>query len=464
MNTKLPPGTKRFPLLQQIHWIADPLDYMHTYVREYGDIFTSYILGANTPWIFASHPQGIQKILTDDAFEAPGSVNKLLTPLTGENSIFMLEGNRHKRERKLLMPSFHGERMRDYGQLITEITQKVMSQIPSKKTFIVRDIMQEISLDIIVRVVFGISELERYYQLKRLLSGMLEVFKSPLSSSFLFFPILQQDFGAWSPWGYFLKQRQQIDELLYAEIRERREKPDESRTDMLNLMMAARDEEGNAMTDQEIRDELLTLLLAGHETTATAMSWALYWIHRQPEVYEKLMQELTSLPADADGMDIFRLPYLTAVCQETLRIYPVAMLTFSRMNKESVDLMGYQLPPETLVVGCIYLTHRREDLYPQADKFKPERFLERKFSPYEFLPFGGGARLCLGMALAQYEMKLVLAQILLNYELKLAEKYPVKGSRRGLTLAPKGGIKMELLNQRSQPQKSIELGRTVWSI
>ncbi|MFM6191766.1 cytochrome P450, partial [Planktothrix sp.] len=313
MNTQIPPATKGLALLQQIHWIADPLHYMNTRFREYGDIFSSYILGVEKPWIFVSHPQGIQKILTDDAFEAPGSVNKLLTPLTGENSIFMLEGNRHKRERKLLMPSFHGERMRDYGQLITEITQKVMSQIPSRKTFIVRDIMQEISLDVIIRVVFGVYEPERYHQLKRLLSGMVEVFKSPLSSSFLFFPILQQDFGAWSPWGYFLKQRQQIDELLYAEIRERREKPDESRTDMLNLMIAARDEEGNAMTDQEIRDELLTLLLAGHETTATAMSWALYWIHRQPEVYEKLMQELTSLPADADGMDIFRLPYLTAV-------------------------------------------------------------------------------------------------------------------------------------------------------
>lgn len=461
MNTILPPGTKGFPLLKQIHWIADPLHYMDTYVQEYGDIFSNYILGSEKPWIFVSHPQGIQKILTDDAFEAPGSANKIFTPLTGENSIFMLEGNRHKRERKLLMPSFHGERMREYGQLITEITQKVMSQIPRHQTFIVRDIMQEISLDIIIRVVFGISEPERYYQLKRLLSGMAEIGKSPLTSSFLFFKILQQDLGSWSPWGTFLKQRQQIDQLLYQEIQERRENPDESRTDILHLMMAARDEEGNGMTDQELRDELLALLLAGHETTATAMSWALYWIHRQPEVYEKLMQELTNLPADADAMDIFHLPYLTAVCQETLRIYPVAMLTFPRMNKESVDLMGYQLPPESMVVGCIYLTHRREDLYPQADQFKPERFLERKFSPYEFLPFGGGARLCLGMALAQYEMKLVLAKILLNCELKLTEKYPVKGRRRGLTLAPKGGIKMTLLNQHSQLQKSAELSRTV---
>jgi len=461
MNTQLPPGSQRPALLEKGYWIAAPLDYMDIHARKYGDIFSNYIVGAEKPWIFVSHPQAIQKILTDDIFEAPGSVNKILAPLTGENAMFMLEGDRHKRERKLLMPSFHGERMRNYGELITDITQKFMSKLSEGKPFIAREIMQEISLDVILKVVFGVYKEERYSQLKRLLSGMLEVFKSPLTSSFLFFPILQQDLGPWSPWGYFLKQRQQIDELLFAEIRECRENLDESRQDILSLMIAARDEEGNPMTDQELRDELLTLLFAGHETTATAMSWALYWIHSQPEVYEKLIQELKSLPQNAEGMDIFRLPYLTAVCQETLRIYPVAMLTFARTNKQSVDLMGYQLPPKTLVVGCIYLTHRREELYPQADQFKPERFLERKFSPYEFLPFGGGSRLCIGMALAQYEMKLVLATILSNYELNLLEKQPVKAVRRGVTLAPKGGIKMQLLKKLPQPQKSIELVRNV---
>jgi cytochrome P450 len=461
MNTQLPPASPRPDFLEKVSWIADPLNYMDTHAQKYGDIFSNYILGKNTPWVFVSHPQAIQKILTNDVFEAPGYINTILAPLTGDNSLFMLEGDRHKRERKLLMPSFHGERMRDYGELITDITKKIINELPLKQTFIARETLQEISLDVILKVVFGVDAGERYSQLKWLLSEMLEVFKSPLSSSFLFFPILQQDLGPWSPWGYFLKQRQQVDELLYAEIRERRENLDESRQDMLSLMIAARDEEGNPMTDTELRDELLTLLFAGHETTATAMSWALYWIHSQPEVHKKLIQELKSLPKNAEGMDIFRLPYLTAVCQETLRIYPVAMLTFTRTNKESVDLMGHQLPPKTPVVGCIYLTHRREDLYPQADQFKPERFLERKFSPYEFLPFGGGSRLCIGMALAQYEMKLVLATILLNYELNLLEKQPVKAVRRGVTLAPKGGIKMQLLKKLAQPQKPIELVRTI---
>ncbi|HBW56384.1 MAG TPA: cytochrome P450 [Oscillatoriales bacterium UBA8482] len=457
MNTQLPPASPRPAFQEKVYWIADPLNYMDTHAQEYGDIFTNYILGAKTPWVFVSHPQAIQQILTDDVFEAPGSFNKILEPLTGDNSILMLDGDRHKRERKLLMPSFHGERMREYGELITDITQKVMGKLSEKQDFIAREIMQEISLDVILKVVFGVYTGERYSQLKRLLAAMLDIGKSPLTSSFLFFPILQQNLGSWSPWGYFLKQRQQIDDLLYMEIRERRENPDKSRQDMLSLMIAARDEAGNPMTDQELRDELLTLLFAGHETTATAMSWALYWIYRQPEVHKKLIQELKSLPANAESMDIFRLPYLTAVCQETLRIYPVGMLTFARSNKESVDLMGYQLPPKTPVVGCIYLTHRREDLYPQAEQFKPERFLERKFSPYEFLPFGGGSRLCIGMALAQYEMKLVLATILLNYQLNLLEKQSVKAVRRGVTLAPKGGIKMQLLKQLSQPQKPVEL-------
>lgn len=450
MNTQLPPASPRPDFLEKVYWIADPLDYMDTHTQKYGDIFTNYILGKKTPWVFVSHPQAIQKVLTDDVFEAPGYFNKILEPLTGDQSILMLDGDRHKRERKLMMPSFHGERMRDYGELIIEITHKIIGQLSEKQAFIARELMQEISLDVILRVVFGVNEGERYNRLKKLLAAMLDIGRSPLTSSFLFFPILQQDLGPWSPWGHFLKQRQEIDELLYTEIGERRQNLDKSRQDMLHLMMAARDEEGNPMSDRELRDELLTLLFAGHETTATAMSWALYWIHRQPEVYEKLIQELKSLPRGASGLDIFRLPYLTAVCQETLRIYPVAMLTFARENQESVDLMGYQLPPKTPVVGCIYLTHRREELYPQADQFKPERFLERKFSPYEFLPFGGGSRLCIGMALAQYEMKLVLATILRSYELNLLEKQPVKAIRRGVTLAPQGGIKMELLTQCPQ--------------
>lgn len=270
--------------------------------------------------------------------------------------------------------------------------------------------------------------------------------------------MLQLDLGAWSPWGNFVRQRQQIDELLYAEIRERREQPDPDRTDILSLLLLARDEEGKLMTDQELRDELMSLMFAGSETTATAMSWTLYWVHRLPEVREKLLKELETLGDSPDPMTIFRLPYLTAVCNETLRIHPVAMLTFPRVVEEPVELLGQQLEPGTALVGCIYLTHQREDLYPEPKQFNPERFLERQFSPYEFMPFGGGARRCVGEALAQFEMKLVLATILSRYQLALAEQKPVRPQRRGVTLGPAGGVKMVITGERvpqGQPTEAL---------
>jgi unspecific monooxygenase len=211
--------------------------------------------------------------------------------------------------------------------------------------------------------------------------------------------------------------------------------------------MVAEDELGQPMTDQELRDELVTLMFAGHETTATAMAWALYWMHYQPDVREKVVYELES--ADSlDPISLLKLPYLAAVCNETLRIHPVAMLTFPRVVQKPTKLMGYALEPGMAVVGCIYLTHQREDLYSEPHRFKPERFLERQYSPYEFLPFGGGVRRCIGEALAQLEMKLVLSTILTKYELAIADTKPEYPRRRGVTLAPANGVKMKLIGTR----------------
>ena len=276
---------------------------------------------------------------------------------------------------------------------------------------------------------------------------------SPVRSSLLFFDWMQQDWGSWSPWGRMKQRQRKIDALIYAEIEERRLQPDANRTDILSLMMAARDENGQPMTNEELRDELMTLLFAGHETTATALAWAFYWIHSLPSVRQKLLQELDSLGENPDPMEIFRLPYLSAVCQETLRIYPVAMLTFAREVLTPVELMGHQLEPGTVVFASIYLTHRREDLYPEPLQFKPERFLERQFSPYEYLPFGGGSRRCIGLALAQLEMKLVLATILRDFDLVLTEKKPVQAKRRGVTIGPAGGVRMALRGRRMSQQK-----------
>jgi unspecific monooxygenase len=261
-----------------------------------------------------------------------------------------------------------------------------------------------------------------------------------------FFPIFQTDLGPWSPWGQFIRLRQAIDELLYAEIAQRQQQADPDREDILSLLLGARDEAGNGMTVEELRDELITLLIAGHETTATAMAWALYWIHRLPPVEQALRAELESLGPNPEPMAIARLPYLNAVCSETLRIYPVAPIVTPRISKQPVTVDGHTFEPGTFLTPCIYLVHHRPDLYPEPDQFQPERFLERTFSPYEYFPFGGSNRRCIGAAFALFEMKLALAKILSQYRLALADE-TVQPTRRGVTIAPKGGVRLIILEE-----------------
>jgi cytochrome P450 family 110 len=447
----LPNGPKTPPFVQLIQWIGDPLTYMDRCAKQYGDIFTTR-WGNLEPFVMIDHPQAIQEMLNSNALHAPGRLNSILKPMVGEQSMIILSGERHKRERQLLMPPFHGERMRNYGQLICDIARDVASKWTVDRPFVARSAMQEVTMRVILQAVFGFDDGPRLQELKPLLASVVNMTDSPVRSSMLFLNWMQQDWGPWSPWGRMKQRQRKVDDLIYAEIEERRLQPDANRTDILSLMMAARDENGQPMTNQELRDELMTLLFAGHETTATALAWAFYWIHHLPSVRQKLLAELDSLGENPDPMTIFRLPYLSAVCQETLRIYPVGMLTFPREVREPVELMGHQLEPGTVVVGSIYLTHRREDLYPEPLQFKPERFLERQFSPYEYLPFGGGSRRCIGMALAQLEMKLVLATILRDFDLQLAEKQPVQAKRRGVTLGPAGGVRMVMLGRRMRQQ------------
>ncbi|MEH2436656.1 MAG: cytochrome P450 [Nostoc sp.] len=439
------PNTLQTPsFFQKLHWVVDPIGYMESAAHKYSDLFTAEIIGFGNTAVFVQHPKALQEILTNDRkkFTALGEPNKFLEPLIGNYSVVMLEAEGHKRRRQLLIPPFHGDRMKAYGNLICSLAENIFSQLPQDRFFLARTAMQQISLEVILQAVFGLSEGERYQKLKRLLILITDVFQSPLTSGFLFFLILQKDLGAWSPWGNFLRLRQQIDNLLYAEIAERRLQNDSNRIDILSLLMSAKDEQGESMSDQQLRDEMMTLLLAGNETTASAMAWGLYWIHHLPEVREKMLQELNLLGDSPNPMSIVQLPYLTAVCNEILRISPVAMLTFPRVVQESTELLGHHLEPGTVIIGCIYLLHQREDLYPQQQQFHPERFLNRQFSPYEFMPFGAGVRRCVGDALAPFEMKLVLATIVSRYKLALVEKQPEKLQRRGITLAPKHGVKM----------------------
>lgn len=440
----IPDGPKTPRWLQKLQYTVNPLAYMDAAAQQYGHIFNAPIVGNHPLILLISDPEALQRVFSSDTKQFIGPRNRLIEPIVGEHSIFVLEGARHRRERRLLMPPFHGERMQTYGQLICQLTHKAMDSLPLETPFSARALMQDISLEVILKVVFGIYEGERFKQLKQLIIQLTDSLQSPLVAGALFFTSLQKDLGPRSPWGYVRSLQQQMRELIYAEIRQRRNAPERLGSDILSLLISARDEAGEPMSDAELHDELITLLLAGHETTATAVAWALYWIHRQPSVYETLRLELNNLGDDPDPLTVAQLPYLTAVCHETLRICPVAVLTVPREVKEPVELMGYHLEPGTRVYGCIYLTHQRPDLYPEPKLFKPERFLERQFSPYEFFPFGGGARRCIGEALAQFEMKLVLATILSRYQLSLADQSPERPQRRGVILVPAKGVRMIL--------------------
>jgi unspecific monooxygenase len=429
---------------QTFQWIKDPIKFMEENFQKYGDVFSAS-LSSNI--IFVNHPQGVQELLIMDPKNSTSvSSNHLLEPLLGSNSLLLLNGDRHQRQRQLLLPPFHGERVMGYAQLIKEIADRAIAQLTPGSVITMRKLSQEITLQVILNTVFGIASGERYEKISELLAFALDLLGTPMKMTLLYFPWLQKDLGSWSPWGKFVRKRREIDDLLMAEIQERRANFDPERGDILNLLLTAKDAEGEGMSDVEIKDELLTLLFAGHETTATAIAWAVYWLYSKPDVLAKVKEEIATLGDNPDLLALQKLPYLQAFCAETLRIYPVLMLTMPRRNEQPVSIMGQEQPIGSNLMGCIYLVHRREDIYPQADQFRPERFLERKYSAYEFFPFGGGNRRCIGDALAMLEMKISLASIL-KYDWELAEPEPVKPQRRGLTLSPKTGVRIKFLGQ-----------------
>ncbi len=433
-------GPKTPRMLRMIKFITQPLEYLEDYQQRYGDIFQ---VGQAPSIVYVGHPDAIQQIFNAPAEQFhTGGGGGILLKLLGENSVLLLDGDRHQRQRKLLMPPFHGDRLRTYSQIICDTTQQVFSQLPQNQSFRLRPPLQEITLRVILKAVFGLNEGERYQRLRHLLSTLLETFATPLSAVLIFFPQLQQDWGEWSPWGRFVRLKQQVEDLIYLEIRDRQRSGNLSGDDILTLLISARDSEGNAMSEVELHDELMTLLVAGHETTASALCWVLYWIHHLPTVEEKLRRELNELGDGFTPEEIAKLPYLSAVCQEALRIYPITLMTGVRLLKSSFELMGHTLPTNTAIFPSIYMLHQRPEIYPEPKQFRPERFLERQFSPYEYLPFGGGHRRCIGSAMALLEMKRVVATVLSHWQFKQPTHRTIKPVRRGLTMAPPGNLSL----------------------
>lgn len=428
----MPPGPRVPRLIQMLHWIFWPIPFMRSCAATYGNAFTIRFI-ATPPMVFVSEPADIRQVFTGDpANLQAGRANRVLKPIVGSNSILMLDGARHKRERKLLMPPFHGERMRLYSQMMCEIVDRSIDSWPMGDPFPIHQQMQEITLDIILRAVFGVAEGKRRWRLRRTMVEALGLAgRNPLLLV--------------AAWNRLVRIRREIDRLLYAEIVRRRAAAQRDASDIMTLLVAARDEEGRPMSDEEIRDEMVTMLVAGHETTATSLAWTIHSLLRNPEALAAARDEVANVIGEGSQLpspspeQIAALEYLDAVIKETARLNPVVPIVVRRLERDT-QIGDYELPAGNIVAPCIYLTHRRPDLWPEPDTFSPDRFVGRRIDPYSFFPFGGGARHCLGAAFANYEMKIVLARLLSRVSLRAAPGDPVRVVRRGITFAPSGGV------------------------
>ena len=354
----------------------------------------------------------------------------MLEPALGPHSVLTLDEAPHMRQRKLLLPPFHGERIERYGELMREVTLREMESWPVGEPFALRPHTQRITLAVIMRAVFGVHD-ER--QIERF-EGLVERFAGRLSMVTAL-PPLRRNYGRWSPWARFLRARQALDDFVYEQIALRRaEVGDEDGVadDVLALLMAARHEDGSPMSDAELRDELVTVLVAGHETTATGLAWAIERLLRNPEVLGRLRESL------AAGDE-----YLEATIKETLRVRPV-LVDVARKLTAPLQIGGYELPADTYLMAAIAALHYREDLFPEPQEFRPERFLDGKADSYAWIPFGGGVRRCIGAAFAEYEMRVVLRAILERAELSAPDPKPEKVTVRNITLAPGKGTVVKL--------------------
>jgi cytochrome P450 len=449
------PELAQGPRRQMLQAILDPIGYFRScFAAHPGAVRVCMSPTLPPRQVLVNDPAVLQELFNRDAgrgISAPGALNGLLAQLVGERSILMLEPGPHRARRRLLTPPFHGERLRAYGQLIIGLTASALTDLHPGNRFDARERMQRITMGVILTAVFGLHEGARYRRLEELLHRSMQLRSSRFGSLLLFFPLLRRNAGPWSPGGRLQRLEREIRALLMQEVIERRQAlaGGEQRSDVLSLLMSCRDEQGQGLTNDELHDELITLLFAGHETTATALTWALYWIHRQPEVRSRLLEELQALDRAGSGADpeaISRLPYLTAVVNEVLRIHPVAMLMFPRLVEQPLSLAGRVFEPGDVLVGCIQAVHERPDLYPEPQRFAPERFLDRTYGPAEFLPFGGGARRCIGAALAVFEMKVILATLLQEVTLELwpSSDRPIQPRRRGFTLGPAQPVQLRL--------------------
>lgn len=430
----LPPGPRAPAAVNALRFYRRPLETLREWHARYGDLFTVSMTGFGTG-IYVVDPGAIKELFTGDQSDLrAGEANSFLEPVLGPHSVLVLDGPEHMRQRKLLLPPFQGARVSGFRDVIRSVAEREVARWYPGRRLILRERMRALTFEVICRAVFGVTAPER---VERLRTALVAVIDSHLI--FMAARAARADLGPLSPGRRFARRLRTADGLLYEEIQRRRREPDlDERGDVLSLLLRARDEVGRSMTDRELRDELFTMLGAGHETTATALAFAFELLLRNPGVHERLREEIAADDGDT---------YLDAVVRETLRLRPVIDAA-ERTLTAPRTVASWDLPAGVKVYPAIALVQMREDLYPRAGEFRPERFLDEEAESYSWLPFGGGIRRCIGAALAQLEMVEVLRVAVPAVRLRPLRDRPDPVVLRGITLAPKHGVEVEAVGGR----------------
>jgi len=418
----LPAGPREPPILQTLRWLLRPISFLESSRRRFGDTFSVRFLGLQKPMVMLSDPDAIRDLFGNPEHGVASIRTLALLPILGPRSLLLLEGRDHLNRRRLMLPSFHGARMRAYESTVREVVARDVQSWPQREPFSIHARMQRVTLEVILRAVFGVTDPERRTRLTDRLGRLLA---ETASAGLQFAVLLSRRFGTPDPLTRLQGLRREIDAMLHLEIAERRADP---REDILSMLVAARFEGGEPMDDGEIRDQLMTLLLAGHETTATALAWTFDLLVRHPAVLTRLVAEV----------DAGEQAYARAVVSESLRLRPVVPLAGRRLASP-LRVDGHVLPPGTDVTPAIWLAHTRADRYHEPFAFRPERFLDGPLLTSAWIPFGGGVRRCIGAAFAEMEMRVALAEILRHRTLRSASGDAEHVARRNVTWSPAGG-------------------------
>jgi cytochrome P450 len=423
---QLPPGPREPRVIQTVGWWTRAVPYMERCRGRFGKRFTLRLVGA-PPLVMLSDPDEAKQIFTapPDVLHPGEGASRALGPVLGRNSVILLDEGDHMEQRKLILPAFHGKRMERLSGLMAEVAERDVAGWPRGEPIRLHPRLQALTLEIILRAVFGLDRGSRLDELRRRLTAILEWGSRPIG----LLPPLQIEWRGRGPYAGFVRLREEVDSLLFELIDERRA-DGEGRDDVLAMLLAARHEDGSPMSAQELRDELMTLLVAGHETTASELAWAFERLARSPAVLARLREEIEAGEEDA---------YLTATIQETLRRRPVLPNAAPRLVKREIEIGGWMYPPGACVVAHTHLIHHDSEIYPDPYEFRPERFLEEGPGTYTWIPFGGGRRRCLGASFATLEMKIVLRAVLAESAVSPSSNGSEPSRRRSITLSPGRG-------------------------